>query len=181
VSNKKKNGDSSIESLNELKNLKETIETEIEQLRSKRDALHCEIDGIKISISSHENFIHSYEQNKSKIINTITNNTNSKEQLINDINTLSLKLKAVKSDELSSKALNQKLQNDLSDLNDEKNLLSNRIMEIQDGLIIINKEKEKRIPSLKKCNDIIKRLSSSLKVAHNHMEISMVFNDVHGH
>jgi len=173
--------DSSIESLNELKNLKDSIETEISQLRSNRDSLHCEIEGIKISIASLEKFIHSYEQNKSKLLESIKNNTNIKEQLVNDINMLSLKLKAVKSDELSSKALNESLQSDLSDFVDEKKLLSNRIMDIQDGLEIISKEKENRIPSLKKCNDIIKRLSSSLKIAHNHMEVSIVFNDVQGY
>jgi len=178
---KKKNNDPSIESLNKLQDLKDSILTEIEQLRSKRDSLHCEIEGIKISIASNEKFIHSYEENKSNILDMIQTNTQSKEKLLNDINILQLKIKAVKSDEFSSKGLNQNLKNDLYDIIEEKKLLSNRIMEIQDGLAIISKEKEKRIPSLKKCNDIIKRLNSSLKVAHNHMEVSMVFNEVQGH
>jgi len=180
MNNTIKKTDASIESLNRLKMLKDSIEAEIEKLRFKHNSLYCEIDGIKISIASLEKFIHSYELNKSKLIHTIKNNSNIKEKLINDINKLSLKLKAVKSDTLSCKALEQNLKNDFNDIISEKNLLINRIMEIKEGLTRISKEKENRIPSLIKCNDIIKRLNSVLKLAQNQMEVSIVFNDVQG-
>ncbi|MBF0452230.1 MAG: hypothetical protein HQK75_16125 [Candidatus Magnetomorum sp.] len=165
-----------VKALAELEKTINGIQAEVDLLRINKENLSCEIDGIHMSIASAEAFIHAYEERKNAFVDRIETTTEKKERLIEDVNRLHLKLKAVKDDQQSTSALENSLLRDLHDIVEEKNIIRKRMVDIQKGLERISLEQQNRLPSIYKCNDILKKLNTSLKKALNDMEISLIFS-----
>lgn len=163
-----------VKELEELKRTKLFLEAENNRLKAQANNLTGELDGIDIAISSAQSYITSYESRKKICNDNIEKLNDRKEALINDINTLLLKITAAREDRESTATINETLTNEFNEIVDEKSIVVNRLSAINKGLKEISVSKGQRLPNLKWYDAILKKIYVEFVEAQNRMEVSMV-------
>jgi len=166
------------ELLNEIKELehnKQFLESENELYQRQLRQLKGELDGINISISSSDALIKSVDDQTSNCLKNIEKLSDKKEKLIDRNSQYHLQIKTAENDNESSQGLLENLVGEMNSILDEKNLLLNRLNDVKSGLSKLSEARNSRIPEIKKCNDIIRQVYSTIKKVHHKMEISMIF------
>lgn len=163
-----------VRELEELKRTKLFLEAENNRLKAQANNLTGELDGIDIAISSAQAYTTSYESRKKICTDNIEKLNDRKEALINDINSLLLKITAAREDRESTATINETLTNEFKEIVDEKSIVVNRLSAISKGLKEISVNKGQRLPNLKWYDAILKKIYVEFVEAQNRMEVSMV-------
>lgn len=167
--------DELLNNLKELEYNKQFLESENESYKRQLRQLKGELDGINISISSSDALIQSVNEQTYKCLKNIEKLSLKKEQLIDRNSQFHLQIKTASNDNDSSQGLLENLMAEMNSILDEKNLLLNRLNDVKSGLTKLSDARNSRVPEIKKCNDIIRQVYSSMKKVHHKMEISMIF------
>ena len=159
--------------LEELKRTKLFLESENNRLKTQINHLSGELEGVDIAISAAQAHMESYESSRENSIDNVEKLIDRKENLINEINALRLKLLAMREDRESTATLNETLKNEFNEIIEEKSLVVKRLSAINRGLKEISEDKGQRLPNLKWYDAILKKIYIEFVEAQNRMEVSM--------
>jgi chromosome segregation ATPase len=158
----------------ELENMKRFLEAENGRLRAQIEALTGELGGIRIALTAAKANTESYERRRKKCDEDVEKLKSKRDILISEIDDLRLKTKTAKEDEEASSKLRDALKGQLYDTETEKEILIKRLNDIRTGIHRISRDRELRIPHLKRYDSVLKQIYTSFKETQNRMEVSLM-------
>jgi chromosome segregation ATPase len=164
-----------IHAMRQLRDTRVSLEGEAGSLREECDSLNAELKGMDIVIAATASDIQSNDYRSKGFLDSIERLSAAKERLTEDVNNLQFSVKGVTGDVNNCLTLKRHLEEELSDIDNEKALVMNKLKGMEDGVGEIAKKKAEKLPHLKTFDVVLKSIHNELKEIENRMDVSLKF------
>ncbi|MBF0564247.1 MAG: hypothetical protein HQK89_03295 [Nitrospirae bacterium] len=161
--------------LQQMRNAKAQLVPEKEKLKTRVDRLKSELIGMDVVISSTEKDIEANESRINDFGNSLRNQDEMKERLLDEINLLQLNIRTVTDDINNCLAIEAHLDRDLLDISGERTLIVNKLKKMEEGVKSVVMEKMHKLPHLKQYNSLLKKVQKAFKEVENKMDVTLKF------
>ena len=177
----KTSGPGAIEALrtfHELKSIRTLLNEENEKYREQITSLTGELEVVNIAIDESEESLVKHKNKIEIFIKEIEKHRVVRSRLTEDVNQLRLELKAAISDRDSSSLALETMSQELDNINDEKEMLLNRLKFVGEGIRKIYQAREYSVPELKDHDQIFRKVYRVFKEAGDRMDVSIQLRNI---
>ncbi len=159
--------------LNEFEDRIRLLRAENETYTNRIKSLSAEIDRIDSSVLSVRAHMEATEKKIGAYPDKIAKLESRSELLVAELNNIKLKIKSSGEDEESTQLLRNTLTEEYENLKNEKAVLVKRIYEMEKALNEILSERERKLPKLKKYDEMLRQARNVFYDTESRMEISL--------
>jgi len=158
----------------ELENMQAFLLMENGRLKSRIESLSGELEGINVAVSLVEADLALYDTRITECSENIETLEHRRNELVEEISSLHLQIKAASEDEESSANLELSLSDELAEIKGERAVVIKRLNDIKTGLQRISSHKAVTLPHLKGYKTTLKQIHNIFKESQNRMEVSLM-------
>ena len=157
----------------EFEKTEKLLKAENETYKARINKASAEIDEVDRSILSARDYIASCEKRIKEFSDKIDKLKLRNESLLAEVNNIKLKIKSSREDEDSTLLLRNTLMDEHKNLKNEKAVLVRRINKMEKAIEEISSERERKLPKLKKYDDMLKEAWNVFHETESRMGVSL--------
>jgi len=158
----------------EFEKTRKLLKAENETYKPQINKVSAEIDEVDSSILSAKEYITSCEKRIKEFSDKIDKLKLRNESLLAEVNNIKLKIKSSREDEDSTLLLRNTLMDEHKSLKNEKAVLVRRINKMEKAIEEISSERERKLPKLKKYDDMLKEAWNVFHETESRMKVSLI-------